>query len=218
MELNSSQIFRDLKRQHNQRASVYTNYFTTVSLEKWLQQNGKLNHKMDSSEEWRLCSPLKCRVRHLVSEEPSASSFFIYSPDFLSVLPCLVFSACVGIEITSVLSEALNDDQAVKKNQSWRHVGQFNYINLIIRNFQSIITVKYCGSPLPQTFIILNHRILMRTSVKTGSVWLYFQGNRGHTYLLHQYPFWQVSQNISACVCQVLWTKMFLSFSPKTSF
>ena len=144
---------------------------------------------------------------------------FIHLIFCLSLSPCLVLGACLDIEITSVPSEALNDDQAVKKNKSWRHSGQFNYINLIIRDFQGVITVKYYVSPLPQTFYHLESQdINAHLCGNWVSFWLYFQGNRGHSYLLHQYPFWHVSQNISTCVRQALQTRMFSSFSPKTSF
>lgn len=53
--------------------------------------------------------------------------------------------------------------------------------------------MKYCISHFPQTFIILKRRLLMHRAVKTGSVWLKFQGNRGRSESLHQYPRWQVS-------------------------
>lgn len=156
------QRFLDLKHQHNQSASVCANYFTQ-GLEKWSQQNGKLHYKMTHGFLWT-SQMIPVTVELGISYQRSLQPHhFLFILLILSdpVLPCLVFSPCVDIEITSVLSEVLNDDQTVKKNRSWRHIGQFNYINLIRRNFQSIITVKYYVSPLPQTFISLNLRILM---------------------------------------------------------
>lgn len=133
---------------------------------------------------------------------------------------CSVFSSVWILKIPSALVWGTKKrwSSCGKKNTSWRHIGRFNYINLIRRNFQNIITVKYCASPLPQTLIILNLWILMRTSVETGSVRPYFQGNRGHSYLLHQYPCWQVAQNISAFCTSGFMDQMFSSSSPKTSF
>lgn len=187
-----------------------------VFLEKWVRQSDELHHGMTppNTTDWYLTEN---EQRGCVLPPPRHLLFI----HLVFPLPCL-FSVRFSVDTENPIRACLSDKKTMiklwKKNTSWRHIGRFNYINLIRRKFQNIITVKYCASPLPQTFIILNLWILMRTSVKTGSVRPYFQGNRGHSYLLHQYPCWQVAQNISAFCTSGFMDQMFSSSSPKTSF
>ena len=190
---------------------LWPNYATTITwqdfLEKWVRESDEGHRGMTppNTTDWYLTEDERGVVFSL-----SLVIFYLFT--WSSLRPALLgVPFCVDTEITSALVWGSKKwwSSCGEKNRSWRHIGQFNYIILIRRNFQNIITVKYCASPLPQTFIILNLWILMRASVKTGSARPYFQGNRGHSYLLHQYPRWQVAQNISAFVRQVLWTKCF---------
>lgn len=119
--------------------------------------------------------------------EPSALSCFIYSPDFL----CLVLFGfqCMFWLLRSHLC-CLRRQMMIRLWKRTRADGTLDSLiisTLIISHFQHIITVKYYVSSVPRIFIISKFRILMPVSVKTGSVWLYFQGNRGHigTYIIN---------------------------------